>query len=224
MDQGDIVETLVENSVIEPAGQSLRFTDEFSEEIDRNRSRADELKGGGGADTEDGALEALLEVDPDPTAVSIYLGLAEFASGLSPDTRLGLVALLVQLQRDVPPTDGAPAGFFPIDGDLLELATTFNERSIVYVWRHDCEPCDIMRDEFEDVLADGHDEPILKLAVYGPDWPDLLEEEYGVVAGPTTLFMLGNRVDTRLVGAQFRSVITNEIETLVDLTPEDVPH
>ena len=88
-------------------------------------------------------------------------------------------------------------------------------RAVVYVWQEDCEPCDLVRQTLEDLLDAPED--IALFAVYGPDWAELLYEEFDVAGAPTTLFVLDGEVDSRLNGPHYPESYEGELETLREL-------
>lgn len=142
--------------------------------------------------------------------VAEYLTLCDI-DGISHAERLRLMSIFDTLLPSSLPTDGTPDAFLSVDGNRLPFLLSVYDRAIVYIWRNDCPPCDIMRDEFNEIFTSPPDDLAL-LSVYGPDCAKLLQEEYGVTGGPVTLFTLHGRVDARLNGAQYPEVIETEIE------------
>jgi thiol-disulfide isomerase/thioredoxin len=132
---------------------------------------------------------------------------------LSDERLVDVMLLLLDFERPEPPTDGRPAYFTSVHGELLDLLILRAERAIVYVWRRDCDPCDAMRVAFDELFTEPPAD-IALFAVYGPDAAASLEREWDVAAGPTTLFVRDGGVDSRLVGAKPRSTIEREIDTL----------
>lgn len=156
-------------------------------------------------------MESLLEVGGEQERIlAEYLTFADI-DGLSHAERLRMMSTLDMLLPSSSPTDGTPDAFLPVDGNRLPLLLSVYDRAIVYIWREDCPPCDVMRDEFNEIFPSPPDDLAL-LSVYGPDCAKLLQEEYGVTGGPVTLFVLHGKVDARLNGAQYREVIETEIE------------
>jgi thiol-disulfide isomerase/thioredoxin len=144
--------------------------------------------------------------------VGEYLVVSD-VDGLCHRDRLYALALLSPLVAPQPPDHGAPEPFVPVDGRRLPLVVLTVERAIVYVWREDCPPCDLMRDDLEAVV-DGGLGDIALFAVYGPDAMNVLADRYRVTGAPMTLFFLDGSVDARLRGANHPEVIQKEIEKL----------
>ena len=158
--------------------------------------------------------DALVEVALDDAEfVAKLLVVADRLKGLSNADHIRTSVVLDQLSLTSPPSSGAPHYFLPVHGDRLPTLLRVCQPAVVYVWREDCDPCDTMRQELEQLLAE-RDDDIGLFAVYGPDSATFLFEEYDVIGAPTLLFMTEERVDSRLQGAQYRDVIAAEIAQL----------
>jgi thiol-disulfide isomerase/thioredoxin len=189
---------------VETFEEQLRGTDE--EQL--RRTVRDEV-GESEADQVIGACES------DPALIARYLALSSRTEEHDVVERLRLVPIVEQFFGTTP-DEGAPDAFTPVQPDQLPFLLNLYERAIVYMWRDDCEPCDLMREELESLFPDPP-EDIALFAVYGPDDPRFLYEEYDVSGGPATLFMLNGEVDARLYGAHYTGVVESEIETLRSL-------
>jgi len=130
------------------------------------------------------------------------------------ETRLTLLPVLDEFEADPPREAGVPHAFTPVTGSQLVTLLESSRRAIVYVWRDDCDPCDVMREEFDDMFPEPP-EDIALLAVYGPDAMDAMDR-YDVVGAPTTLFVSEGSIDIRLQGAQYRELLETELEHLRD--------
>jgi hypothetical protein len=184
---------------------TLEPSPEFSEQVDRHQSTDDVSER---VPDDVGTALRRHNLTAEWQAVASLTDLDEAAT-------LRAVFVVTQMARPSPPTAGVPDGFVPVDGDLLDLVLPLHDRSLVYIWRRDCPPCDAMRNELGALFGDDEGASEMgRFAVFGPDWAAHLHAQYDVVGGPTTLFMLGSRVDTRLHGAQYRAVIETEVETL----------
>lgn len=144
--------------------------------------------------------------------LATYRALEDLDGGLSRKRRLQIIPLIDRFTDPPTRSDGAPDGFTSVSGSQLKSLIRTSRRAIVYVWRDDCEPCDVMKAEFEDLFHD-HPIDIALLAIYGPKYPSLLRE-YDVGGAPTTLFIREGTVDARLHGAHYRDMIEREIEIL----------
>lgn len=216
---------LLESGVLEEAGsdEALQLTEAFERAAGRHRARIERTDGEmpslpDGVDSDGrGWLEQVL-ADPSEADVELaatYLALVELTDGIPSDELVPVLTALSQLQYALPDLNGVPETFLPVPGTHLKTFLQFYHRAIVYVWREDCDPCDVMRDEFDDMFATPPDDVAL-FAVYGPDTAEHLREEYDVVGAPTTLFVLDGGVDSRLIGPHYREVIENEVEILRD--------
>ncbi|MFC7157013.1 thioredoxin family protein [Halomarina halobia] len=124
-----------------------------------------------------------------------------------------IASVVQQYRRGVPRDEGAPETFLAVHGDRLETLTRLYERSVVYIWREDCEPCDAMRETLEGQFETDPDDVAL-FAVYGPDYARTLADAFGVVGGPTTLFVREGRVESRLQGAHHPESVGSEVQVL----------
>jgi len=222
MQPDELLDTLVETGVLEPTagGESVAVTAEFQEFVEETETtleRRERLREELDARFDDPeVVDRLVALgDEDLRFVAQCCGLAERA-GLPVDDLVRTVAVLAQLQGDPPRAEGVPDPFLPVRGEQLPTLLELTRRAVVYVWQEDCEPCDVVRETFEEIL-DGPPEDIALFAVYGPDWAELLYEEFDVAGAPTTLFVLGGEVDSRLNGPHYSESYEGELETLREL-------
>lgn len=150
--------------------------------------------------------------ETDTRFVIHLLALADFIDDLGFDWAVQLVLIVQWFDQHPPKTSGVPDGFLPILGDQIPVIMQLYSPGILYVWREDCDPCDIVREDFESLLDDPDDLGLF--AVYGPVHAELLNDQYNVVGGPTTLFFADGQIITRLQGAFSRKVLDNEIEKI----------
>ncbi|NHN42919.1 thioredoxin family protein [Halorubellus sp. JP-L1] len=111
--------------------------------------------------------------------------------------------------------DGVPDGFVPIAGRQLGVVEAVCDRAIVYVWRHDCDPCDTMRETLESLLS-GFTDDVARFAIYGPDAARYLHDTYDVQGGPATLFVADGGIESRLYGAHYEDVVESELIALAE--------
>ncbi len=222
MQSAELLETLVEAGVLEPTadGDTVAVTTEFQASVDETATalnRQDQLHEELEARFDDPDVVDRLTAlgEEDLQFVAQYCALDERTEGLAADDLVRTVAVLGQFQGTTPRAEGAPDPFLPVRGEQLPTLLQLTPRAVVYVWQEDCEPCDIVRETFEDQL-DFPDEMAL-FAVYGPGWAELLYEEFDVAGAPTTLFVLGGEVDSRLNGPHYPESYEGEIETLGEL-------
>ena len=221
----EIAGMLVRHGVLVETEEGFGLAEPFAEEVERTRQSVEELDG---AAVETRVAEAVDDEDrhalvtevgsDDREFLALFLTLSERLPSLPDETRIRVVPLL-QGFRDSPPRDeGAPEAFVPIHGDRIRTITRLFPRSVVYVWLDDCEPCDAMREKFDEML-DGPPASVELFAVYGPDYAEYLHHEYDVKGGPVTLFMLRDRVDSRYYGEKHERVVEKEIEILQESEP-----
>jgi len=227
----EVAETLVRGGVLVETEDGFGVAGAFTEAVERTRESVEGLDAAAveervadaveaGDEAEDEARRALVaEVGADDREfLALYLALTERLPSLPAETRIRVVPFLQGFRGSPPRDEGAPEAFVPIHGDRMRTVTRLFPRSIVYVWLDDCEPCDAMRETFDELL-DGRPDGVELFAVYGPDHAEFLHEEYDVKGGPVTLFMLRDRVDARYYGEKHERVVESEIETLQGMDP-----
>jgi hypothetical protein len=218
-----VVARLEQADVLEPGpDDSFRISEHFEEILSE---QAAELANGDGSSAETeiadlgldsdraNALARLAEIDE--TAIATYRALAEVTTDLEPDEIFDVLSVFELLQHEAERTEGAPATFFPIEGSHLETFLSLYRKAIIYVWREDCHPCDLMQGDLDDVFGETTD--LMTLAVYGPNIPEDVRDQFRLVGAPMTLFVLDGRIDSRLVGAHHAEVIEAEADQLREL-------
>lgn len=180
---------------------------------------------------EDAALETALREETDgllalPEAhrervdlLASARSLAAFLPERPLEERLKLLPVVDQFAEPPPRESGAPAAFTPVTDRQLRTLLRTARMAIVYVWRDDCAPCDLMARTFDEVFPEPLEDVAL-LAAYGPECPEAMAA-LGVEGAPTVLFLLEGSVDTRLHGAQHPEAIEAELETLRSLAVSD---
>ena len=222
-----MIDTLLENSVLyeDSSSGALQLHTEFLTDVDNRNQELDgmqetELQQEVTAVVDDSAhTEGIVETaKKDTEFLPQYLTLQEYLGSPSHDDTVAVLCALEQFYQESLPTGGIPEPFLPVRGARLEGLTSLYSSSIVYVWLEDCDPCELVKADFE-ALLDPPPESIALFAVYGPDCASLLHDTFAVDGGPTTLFMHHDRVETRLQGAVPRAVLESEIEKLLEQTP-----
>lgn len=221
MDTQATVDTLVDADVLEVANDrnEYQITAPFQDAAEACCGElaalsSDELRERLQGVFEDEALVALVANvgDDDREFVATCEALAERLDAAD-DTIVRTAPVLQQFRHGMPRAEGAPEAFLPVHGDQLQRFTRLFSRSVVYVWRGDCEPCDAMREAFDELFETLPDDLEL-FAVYGPDYAPALSDAFDVVGGPTTLFVREGRVESRLQGAHHPETVESEIELL----------
>lgn len=221
LDAEDAFDSLVAGDVLTEREGEIRFSDSFSSSIqgildDIARSKPAVRSYLEGLIEDDDLVRAAEKItDGDAAPVAGFLALRRHLGDISEANCAQLVPVLDQLLRGPPRSSGAPEGFLPTRGDLLPFLIPILQLGIVYFWRDDCDPCDLVKNDFEAHFDETPTDMGL-LAVYGTDWVDEIHE-FQVGAAPTILFIRDGRVDTRLVGAFPPSALEREIEKLREL-------
>lgn len=216
------IDALIDANVFEPSrdGEGYEITDAFRASVEARHDELADLAPSGIRENirdifGEGEIATLVgdvsETDREFAAVCVTL-----ADRLdSADEIVRLAPIVQQYRRGVPRDDGVPEPFLAVHGDRLATFTRLYQQSVVYVWREDCPPCDMMRTTLTELFATDSDGPAL-FAVYGPDYARTLADAFDVVGGPTTLFVYEGRVESRLQGAHHPESIENEVEILLE--------
>lgn len=144
--------------------------------------------------------------------VAFYRALRE--SGLRDPSVITRMVLVLQSLEHSPSELGAiPAYFLPVAGEQMYASAQLALPTIVFVWRDQCDPCEVMRTNIDEAAREPVD-GVLQLAVNGSTCPVLLAETFDVRGAPTLLFIRGGQVEARLVGPSAPNVIRNEIDMI----------
>jgi hypothetical protein len=221
IDEDTILERLVSGDVLTRDGSGFALSDAYLESTDRVRSRLE-----ADSETARSYLEENIENDElvgasmdvcerDSTPVAGFLALQTHLD-VPESNCVQLTPVLDQFLRGMPESEGAPDPFVPIRGDLLHLLIPILQRGVVYLWRYECEPCDLVKGDFEEYFETPPPDMAL-LSVYGPNWIDDIGA-YEVGGAPTILFLRDGRIDARLVGAFPPKALVKEIEKIRELS------
>lgn len=219
----DVTEVLIQRNVIFSGDDgALDLNDGFRDVVDDETEQLASISPSDRTElvrTRCGDEEAdivLDRCDDDVERLGRYLALREQTVDVPLEDRLGALVGLEAVARDPAPDSGAPELFLPVHADQLGFYLSSVRKAVVYVWRDDCPPCDTVRSDLDTLIT----EPIESIglfAVYGPDDPATLAEQYGVHGGPTLLFVIDGSVDIRLQGAQYTDIVEKELSHLKDV-------
>lgn len=220
METSAVLDTLLGAGVVVETDDGIDLNPEFRSTVDELVHSLQEDRGQDAQtviiervdDSEHGDVLANLAGD-DPEFVACNLTLHEMTEDLSWEASLGTTVLLQQLLGDPPRDEGSPQAFLPVTGDQLPTVLDIYRRAVVYAWQEDCDPCDLVRESFDELFEEAPGD-IALLSVYGPDCAELLQDRFDVEVSPTTLFVVDGKVDARLVGAHYTNVYETEVETL----------
>lgn len=211
MEASAVLETLLEHDVLSLSSGSgdVKLSESFKRRIQEQSTVAWPSVNEAYSDI----AEALEDA---PEALGILRAL--YGAGVELDTTELVRSISVIAYLRCPPahTRGAPPHFLAIPGDLLQGVLNLHRAAVVYVWKQDCPPCEIVRDDLGEIF-DSDPDDIALFAVFGPESEDLLKDAYDVVGAPTLLFALNGSVDARLLGAHSREVVAAEVDNLRNL-------
>lgn len=214
-----VFELLIGSDVVQLEGEAIETTQTFRDRVaefeDDLETTLEENTHPDLDEKERGSIQAV--VDLSPRAVAEYLALVDMTGDeLTKTERTWVVSSLDTFGPDPIEDEGSPELFTPVSGDKVPFLARFYKKMILYCWRHDCDPCEVVKSDFEQIFTESPDEMAL-FSVFGPSASRLLYEEYQVSGGPTTLFFYNGRVDVRLIGASYPTSLQSEIETLREM-------
>lgn len=216
----DLLGRLVEANVLVP---DTADEDEFRLSEDFESTRADQRRA---FESEDRFAEAAIRytdgtpVAPEDVSDALLSTVVALDDALGSDVggvELLRVALTLRTVDADHPTGGVPPGFVSIRGEDIPTFVALNPAAVVYCWRTACPPCETVAGDFEVLLEENAiPSEVALAAVYGPECPEILAEEYSVSVAPTTLFCVDGRVDSRIIGAKTPETFQSEIQTVLD--------
>ena len=217
LDPEELYDRLREEGMFEEDGERLRLSDDFTRTRERTREEASELDD----QTYATRLEEYTggqEFSPDDLDRETFAdarAVHEMCESIDRETSVYVALSLVRSETDEDDPH-IPSGFVTLSGDEIESFLQAHPASIIYCWREDCEPCEGVRENLEELRRDGTIPESVGLgAVYGPDNATLLYEEYEIGGSPTTLFCSENTVESRYIGNPGIERMKFEIQTLV---------
>jgi len=219
MDSEDALDQLLEAKILHEESNEFELSRGFLECLEQKQNEPDIEQPfqnasdpqGHEATEEEGRPRYVFGQKPELHA--IYQVVRDATDTLSFGERVNTVAIIEQFLNGFPPAEGAPSSFTPLYAAQLEYLTKIYPRAIVYIWRNNCDPCEVMQAEFDELFKT-HPDDLGLFAVFGPEDAETLAEEYDAVAAPTTLFLINGDVDCRLLGAHHRTAIEAEIDKL----------
>lgn len=220
-DRDELFTRLLETSILERDGDWFILSPAFEDERERQQRRFEGLSAEERSDVIDRHLPEL-SVDVDQVGLETVrdgVAVREFAPEFTPAESLRIAFAISRV--DDPPRDaGAPDGFTPLRAHEIPLFLHQHLASIVYVWQDDCDPCDDVRETLEGLIRDAVvDERVGLAAVSGENRVEYLYNQYDVGFVPTTLFCVGDRVDSRLLGAKRRPIFEQEASIIQESLP-----
>jgi len=149
----------------------------------------------------------------DPEFLGWLFALSDALPQATTTTLIRSVPQLQQFGERPARSDGAPELFVPVRGDQVPTVTGMFPRSILYVWLDDCEECNLVKESFDEIF-DQRPEGVELFAVYGPEWAELLHQEYDIKGGPVVAYMIRDEIDARMYGAKHGQIYEKELEEL----------
>jgi len=142
-----------------------------------------------------------------------FIAVAQLTENLPFESQVSIVFILDQFIEPKLEHNGSPEAFLPVRGQHLQTVMKLYSKAVVYTWKHNCDPCDTMRETLSQVF-DSKSGDIGLFSVYGPNSAKQLHEEFNIEGAPTTLFCVNGTVDSRLIGAKYPPNIKSELEMI----------
>lgn len=216
----EIIERLSNTGVFRDGedGTALELSRSFLETQRDIKSRLEAVDGDSSAlnqelSDDDRSRDLVELADHDIELLTMLRAAERIGDEFDDDDLSRVVSVLSYFRYPEPRTEGVPETFVPLHGRQLPHLLRIHPRAIVFVWRDNCDPCETVREDLEEIVAEPPTD-IGCFAVYGPECAEFLEDRYEVAAGPTTLFFVDGTVDSRLLGPTPKSVIEQEVEML----------
>lgn len=196
--------------IVETDGDGYTITAAFAE---HRAAARDRLATESAADLVPDALDldraALLDPDRSPELAAV-LAVRELADV----DWVEAVGIASALTRFDDPHPELPAAFVPLAESEIAGFLRANPLGLVVFWSDESPACTTVLDDLDELAAAGELDDIALGAVYAPEATAFSREEYQVNVVPTTLFCIGERVDSRLIGAFPPRAFLAEVETI----------
>lgn len=214
-----LVDDLLEAGVFDPAADDeLRLTAAFRREREERRRAArnleDEFESEAAEYTADGNADPS---DLSPETLGDAMAVYRLAEHLDREQSL-LAAEALERLESATDRHGVPEGFVELQATDIDAFMANHAAAVIYCWRNDCDPCDGAKEVYEALLADGEIPDWVGLAaVFGPESPAYLRDQYDVGVAPTTLFCVDGEIDSRIVGNPGYEAFRTEVATITEL-------
>lgn len=216
IDQHNLVGELLGSNILSEEGNSNSIS-LHSEFVNRRDKLLSEKipKGDTESIAEDIELSLDLSVSAlDADVVAVIATLDDVTNNLSSDELLTSVLIVQQIEYN-DPTTNVPLGFIPLNWKYLPIFQKVYPANVIFCWRKDCSPCEEVKSDFEDLRESNLIPDAVGLgALYGPSCSRELQGKFDVTAAPTTLFCIGNDVDSRIVGSYGQKALQAEVSTI----------
>lgn len=135
-----------------------------------------------------------------------YLSLRALLDGVD-DEQLAIMATLV---TELSPESPVPDGVETLDDDTWAAFLDAHPDAVVTVWRHDCAPCQALKDDLDEILA-ALPERVAVAGVDGESVPDF-RRTFGVDAAPAVCCFRDGDLDAVLTGRQSPSAYAEQFD------------
>lgn len=196
IDDLKLLSVLEESNILSRDGESYHTTDEFASKYEQYNHKEHAM-----AEIEDVVSDTDLDLELQSTAekknlYSYLQALRDYELDLLDEEYLILSYALVLLAKE-----GSDSPFTRISGTNIEQFLDFSEECIIFVSKDDCDPCDRVRERIISLVEqDLIPEQVMLAEVFGPDYQEVLYDNFDVIGAPTVLFCTEQRIELRLLG------------------------
>jgi thiol-disulfide isomerase/thioredoxin len=190
---------LLDHGVVEEAPDgTLRLTEEFAETEDIHYDTYGDIS----EDRFAGVVADIFDITPDAAreqevSTGELVAYTALQSHLSEPPDRDALALLAAMVAEISPPSAVPDGMRELTDETYE-AFLDGRDAVVVVWKRVCTPCDVMKEEFDDIRS-GAPEGVAFAGVDGEEVPDF-RREFEVTAAPTTLVFVDGELAERFDG------------------------
>jgi hypothetical protein len=149
--------------------------------------------------------------------LSYYKALDSFLeNNNNKETTIRSICGIEILQNSSSKRSGDPDYFVPSNEKILRRIVRFFPKSVIYVWKDECRPCDLVKSDLEEIFAKDY-KSISLFSMPGPENSKFLYEGYDIIGAPTLLLASYGDVIYRHQGAKYKSAIESDLNKLRDI-------
>ena len=210
-----LLRLIEEAGIVAPAGDGYELTEAFAE---ARRTARERLEGDAAAVPipDDAAVDREALLDPErPPELAAVIAVRELAD-VDWAEAVGIASAVARFAGSTAKGDLPPV-FVPLEETEIEGFLRANRLSLLVFWADDSPACATVLDDVAALADEGALDDVALGAVYTPEATAFIRETYQVNVVPTTLFCIGERVDSRLIGAFPPRAFIAEVETIREL-------
>ena len=201
-----------EAGIVAPVGDGYELTTAFAEARQAARERLEVASA-------EAIVPASAEIDRDalldperPPELAAVLAVRALADVTWAEA-VGIASAVTRF-ADAGAAAELPPVFVPLEESEIAGFLRANALSLLVFWADGSPACATVLEDVAGPAAEGALDDVALGAVYTPEATAYIRETYQVNVVPTTLFCIGERVDSRLIGAFPPRAFRGEVETI----------